>query len=195
LAVTCSKCHLSNPDTSHFCADCGTQLLPSGGFPVSSTVTLKTPLAAWAKDSIFAGKYKIIEELGRGGMGIVYSILNKDSEPLLSLRPDIPRHIEQAVAKALVKDPARRYQSAQELIRDLKPAAALVSTKAEKSIVVLPFENLSPDPDNAFFADGLTEELIAELSKVRALRVISRTSAMLFKGAKKSAPGKSNGIS
>jgi len=69
--MKCPECHSENLDSARFCARCGTQLLSSGGIPVSSTVTLKTPPAALAKGSTSAGKYKIIKELGRGGMGIV----------------------------------------------------------------------------------------------------------------------------
>lgn len=64
-------------------------------------------------------------------------------------------------------------------------AAARVAPTELKSIVVLPLENLSGDKDQEYFADGMTDELIAHLAKIRALRVISRTSAMEYKGTHK----------
>ena len=62
------------------------------------------------------------------------------------------------------------------------------STGAIRSIAVLPLENLSGDPEQEYFADGMTEALISALAKIRSLRVISRTSVMLYKGARKPLP-------
>ncbi|MCX6568076.1 MAG: tetratricopeptide repeat protein, partial [Candidatus Aminicenantes bacterium] len=63
-----------------------------------------------------------------------------------------------------------------------------ISTRSDKSIIVLPFENISPDPEQDYFCDGMTEEIITDLSHVHGLLVISRSSAMTFKGTKKTIP-------
>jgi serine/threonine protein kinase/tetratricopeptide (TPR) repeat protein len=66
---------------------------------------------------------------------------------------------------------------------DTRRPPAPVSNR--RSIAVLPFQNFSPDPENAFFADGMTEDILAQLAKVRSLKVVSRTSVMRYKGTQK----------
>jgi len=68
--MKCPKCHSDNPDTSRFCGNCATQLTQAG--QPSLTKTLESPAYVLTKGSIIAGKYRITEEIGRGGMGVVY---------------------------------------------------------------------------------------------------------------------------
>jgi TolB-like protein/Tfp pilus assembly protein PilF/class 3 adenylate cyclase len=65
----------------------------------------------------------------------------------------------------------------------IEPALASAAAVSEKSIAVLPFENLSRDPDNAYFTDGIQDEILTRLSKIAALKVISRTSTQKYKSA------------
>jgi len=95
------------------------------------------------------------------------------------LRATVPAQVERAMLKALAKTPADRFASAAAFAEAL--AAPADQRAAVPSVAVLPFLNLSADPENEYFADGMTEDVIAQLSKVRALRVISRTSVMPFK--------------
>src|SRR2546422_963037 len=99
---------------------------------------------------------------------------------LTTLRPGVPASLRRAIDRALAKVPADRFGSVLEFLTALEAPDA-PAAEPKRSIVVLPFANLSPDPDNAYFADGLLEEVIADLSRVRALTVISRTSAVKLK--------------
>jgi serine/threonine-protein kinase len=95
------------------------------------------------------------------------------------LRSTVPVRVERALMKALATDPADRFASAAAFVEALSEGD--VVRPALPSVAVLPFRNLSADAANEYFADGITEDVIAQLSKVRALKVISRTSVMQFK--------------
>jgi len=135
-----------------------------------------------------------------GSQAALLSAILRDVPASVShARPGIPGELGDLISRCLEKDRERRLQTAASLREALETLGRRLASgpvtrrtdsgqgRARRSIVVLPFANLSPDAANEYLGDGLTEEIITDLSKVRALSVISRTSAMQLKGAKKDA--------
>lgn len=103
--------------------------------------------------------------------------------PLRALRSSVSPGVEAAVAKALAREAINRFPSVADFVSALTspgPAAAKF-VRPELSLAVLPFANLGDAPENEFFSEGITEDIITQLSKISALKVISRTSVMRFK--------------
>ena len=122
---------------------------------------------------------------------IFYSILSEEPQNVSDLNPSVPTELIDVVAKALQKELADRYQNMGELMTDLKKSFAGPETQISKSagqenqdlaVAVLPFADLSPQKDQEYFCDGMTEELIDALAKIEGWRVVSRTSVFAFKG-------------
>ena len=87
MAIKCPKCYSENPETKQFCADCGTQLVPSSReIHPEVTETLQTPIQELTTGSAFAGRYQIIEELGKGGMGKVYKVFDQEVQAKMALK-------------------------------------------------------------------------------------------------------------
>ena len=129
----------------------------------------------------FAGDYE---------QAVMYSIMNEEPEPITNLRSDIPTELQHMVQKAMQKDAGERYQQVNELLAELKSNKKRLESKKgdadgeepSPSIAVLPFVNVSADPENEYFSDGLSEELINALTKLEGLHVVARTSAFRFRG-------------
>jgi serine/threonine protein kinase/Tfp pilus assembly protein PilF len=84
--MKCPECHFDNPSDSKFCKECGTQLIPSKEASVPPTKTLETPTEELTRGTTFAGRYEIIEELGKGGMGKVYRVEDKKIKGEVALK-------------------------------------------------------------------------------------------------------------
>ncbi|HEY6572422.1 MAG TPA: serine/threonine-protein kinase, partial [Candidatus Eisenbacteria bacterium] len=127
---------------------------------------------------------------------LMFEILNSAPPPLYSLLPAAPAEFDQLLSSCMSKDAMHRPASARLVsealrrIRDGAPTSAHSAPTANviRSLAVLPLENVSRDPAQEYFADGMTEALISDLARIKALRVISRTSAMKYKGVQKGLP-------
>jgi serine/threonine-protein kinase len=114
--------------------------------------------------------------------------------PQVRVTRDVPQAVDEALTRALARSPADRFPTAARFLEALRqvegagaPAQATVAAgrspaSAPKAIAVLPLANMSADPENEYFSDGMTEEIINALAKVPGMQVASRTSSFAFKG-------------
>jgi eukaryotic-like serine/threonine-protein kinase len=120
---------------------------------------------------------------GESSQGVIAARFTTPPKGLRQLRADVPEVVETATLRALSPAPNDRFTTAAEFSAALSAAPKTRAMPTpDKSLAVLPFLNLSPDPENEYFADGMTEELIGALTKVEGLHVVSRTSVFAFKG-------------
>jgi serine/threonine-protein kinase len=103
-----------------------------------------------------------------------------------AVRPEVPGAVERAVLKALTKEPSERFASVAEfceaLVTPLSGLPDQPGAGGRRTIAVLPFTNASPNPDNDYVSDGITDELIHALAQVEGLQVAPRSSVFALKG-------------
>jgi serine/threonine protein kinase/tetratricopeptide (TPR) repeat protein len=121
--------------------------------------------------------------------GMLYLIVNELPPPPSAMDKKIPRQIDPFAMRMLEKDREKRFASMGDVLVALdqmkKELDSATSAPKTKGIAVLPFGNISPDKESDYFGDGLTEELIVNLSKLKEIRVVPRATSMQYRGTTK----------
>lgn len=182
----------------------GSEIVTAGGMAVGTPAYMSPEQASAdrqldARSDIYSLACVLFEMLvGEppfAGSGARATMARHALEPAASVRsrrPEVPAAVDDAIARALAKDPEHRFPGAAEFADALKAASldsGPVATLGQRpqgvrAIAVLPFVNTSSDPENEYFSDGMTDELINALTQVEGLRVASRTSVFALKGTR-----------
>ena len=118
------------------------------------------------------------------------SAVLRDTPPVVTdVRPELPAQLGYLIRRCVEKDPQHRWQTARDIANQLvdieqsgQHAAVPLPEKSGPSVAVMPFQNLSPDPEGEYFSEGLAEEILNALSQVEGLTVAARASSFYFKG-------------
>jgi serine/threonine protein kinase/tetratricopeptide (TPR) repeat protein len=123
--------------------------------------------------------------LGESEADAVSATVRGSPRPVQDVNPGTPPQLARIIGRCLSEDREARYPSAVEMLAELRRVAQMMGGAESAdvpSVAVLPFANLSPDAETDYFADGMATEIITALSRIEALRVVSRTSSFAFKG-------------
>lgn len=193
LAVVTDRQKKSQEDTDEFVSRSVTAWSTGGTVPYMAPEQLRGE-STDARADIFSFGVLLYECLtgrlpfpGETAIDILHAILRHTPSPLSSLIPDISPQWERLIDGCLAKDIDQRFGSMTEVLESL-PRSAARTTRAEKSVAVLYFENLSKDPNDEYFRDGITEDVITEISKISELRVFPRSAVFGYRDKPVTAP-------
>ncbi len=177
--MKCPKCKADNPDTQSFCGECGTQLEPSDDSQVSFTKTLETPREELTTGSTFADRYKIVEELGKGGMGRVYKVLDKETNEKIALKLIKP---EIALEKRTVERFRNELTTARKIVQ--KNVCRMYDLNKEKDNYFITMEYVSGGDLKKFIrrsgqlsvekAISIAKQICDGLSEAHSLGIVHR---------------------
>jgi len=187
LAVFTGRERAAGESEELFVTRTATQLSTGGTVPYMSPEQLRGERTD-ARSDIFSFGVLLFECLtgrlpfaGETSIDVMQAILRRPPASLRALAPEVPPEWQKLVDRCLAKSPDQRPRSMAEILDELDRIGGQPETKPEKALAVLYFENPGGDKEDEYFRDGITEDIITELSRIKDLFVFTRSAVAAFR--------------